>query len=799
MGGLLQDLRHGVRALLKNRAYTAVAVVALSLGIGANTAVFSVVNAALLRPRPYLNSPRLVYVAEGDKTKGPEQFGAVSPADFWDWQAESRAFEHLTGFTGGGFTLTGIEAPETFPGVRVATNFFDTFGAAPLLGRTFRAEDGVTRSAGAIVLSHRLWQRRFGADPGIVGKTLGDTGTVVIGVMPPDFKFPADAECWTPLARDAGEMKLRAERYFNVIGLVRPGQTVEGAEAELKAVAARLEAAYPNSNKNTTALVTPLRERMTRDVRPSLLVLLGAVAFVLLIACANVANLMLARAAGRRKELAVRQALGATRWRVARQLLSESLLLGLAGGAAGLLLALWARDFLLGLLPENYAHLQLQDHVRLDPAVLLFTLGAALLVGLVFGLIPAWQASRPDVNEWLKEGGRGGDGSEHRHTRALLVVAEVALSLVLLAGAALLVQSFVRLRRAELGFDPRGVVATNVSVPPAKYRDEPSRVEFIRRMQEQAAAAPGVEAVAVSSGLAFPYLYFPFNIEGRPMASDARVLYDSVSANYFRVLRARMKAGREFTELDRAGAPAVAIINETLARQYFPDGDALGQVISINYLGRRVRREVVGVVKDVSQGELGKVAPQIYVPYQQQTWFGASLVVRAAGDAESVKREVQRAVWAVDKTQPPAKFDAAEALLGKSLAEPRLYTVLLGAFAALAVLLAGVGIYGVMSYTVARRTREIGVRVALGAQAADVLRLVVGQGMRLALAGVGLGLLASFALTRLLAGLLYGVGASDPLTFAGVAALVALVALAACYVPARRATKVDPMVALRYE
>ncbi|MDQ3256417.1 MAG: ABC transporter permease, partial [Acidobacteriota bacterium] len=439
------------------------------------------------------------------------------------------------------------------------------------------------------------------------------------------------------------------------------------------------------------------------------------------------------------------------------------------------------------------------DHVRIDGAVLLFTFGAALFVGLVFGLIPAWQASRPDVNEWLKEGGRGGEGLQNQRTRGLLVVSEVALSLVLLTGAALLIQSFVRLGRAKLGFDPRGVIATNIGISPAKFREEPARVEFIRRMQEGVAAAPGVESVAVSTGIAFPYLYFPFNIEGRPMASDARVLYDSISPNYFRVLRSQVKAGREFTDLDRAGTPPVAIINETLARQYFADAEPLGEVISINYLGRRVKREIVGVVRDISQGELGKVAPQIYVPYQQQTWFSASLIVRAVGDAEAVKRDVQSAIWAVDKTQPPAKFDAAEVLLGKSLAAPRLYTTLLGTFAILAVVLAGVGIYGVMSYTVARRTREIGVRVALGAQRGDVLRLVVGQGMKRVLVGVVVGLFASFALTRLIAGLLYGVSASDPRTFAGVALLLALVALLACYVPARRATKVDPMVALRYE
>lgn len=799
MKTLWQDFRYAARTLRKNAGVTMIALIALALGIGANTAIFSVVNAVLLKPLPYLSSPRLVYVAEGDKTKGAEQFAGVSPADYWDWQKESTSFEHLTGFSGGGFTLTGIETPETFFGTRVATNFFQTFGATAIHGRTFLPEDGQTTTANTIILSHRLWQRRFGGDPKIVGQTLGDTGTMVIGVMPPDFKFPTYAECWTPLARNSSEMKLRAERYFNVIGLLKPGQTVEGAGAELRDIAARLEAQYPNSNKNTTTLVTPLREQMTRDVKKSLLVLLGAVGFVLLIACANVANLMLARAAARRRELAIRQALGATRWAIVRQLLVESLLLSLAGGAAGLLLALWVRDFLVGMLPENYAHLQLQDHVRLDAAVLLFTFGASLFVGLVFGLIPAWQASRPDVNEWLKEGGRGGEGLQNQRTRGLLVVSEVALSLVLLVGAALLVQSFVRLSRAEPGFDVRGLIATSVGISPAKYREEPARVEFIRRMQEGVAAAPGVESVAISTGAAFPYLYFPFNIESRPMTSDARVLYDSISPNYFRVLRARMKSGREFTDSDRAGATQVAIINDTLAKQYFADAEPLGQTISVNYLGSRVKREIVGVVRDISQGEFGKVAPQIYVPYSQQTWFSASLVVRAAGDIEAVQKNVQNAVWSVDKTQSPAKFDAAETLLGKSLAAPRLYTTLLGAFAALALVLAGVGIYGVMSYTVARRTREIGVRVALGAQRGDVLRLVVGQGMKRVLVGVGVGLVASFALTRLIAGLLYGVTASDPWTFAGVALLLSLVALVACYLPARRATKVDPMVALRYE
>ncbi|MBA3949860.1 MAG: ABC transporter permease, partial [Acidobacteria bacterium] len=474
--------------------------------------------------------------------------------------------------------------------------------------------------------------------------------------------------------------------------------------------------------------------------------------------------------------------------------------LSLAGGIVGLLFAVWGLDLLVGMLPENYAHHQLQDHVRIDAAVLLFTFGAALFVGLVFGLIPAWQASRPDVNEWLKEGGRGGEGLQNQRTRGLLVISEVALSLVLLTGAALLIQSFVRLNRAELGFDPRGVIATDIAISPAKFREEPARVEFIRRMQEGVAAAPGVESVAVSSGLAFPYLYFPFNIEGRPMASDARVLYDSISPNYFRVLRSRVKAGREFTDLDRAGTPPVAIINETLARQYFADSEPLGEVISINYLGRRVKREIVGVVRDISQGELGKVAPQIYVPYQQQTWFGASLIVRrAAGDAGAVKKDVQSAIWAVDKTQPPAKFDAAEVLLGKSLAAPRLYTTLLGAFAILALVLAGIGIYGVMSYTVARRTREIGVRVALGASRMRVLKDVLGDALKLVVPGIGLGLLLSVFWVRSVDPSWYPLGGVEPLVYASAAGLALLVAMLAGIPSARRASAVQPIIAMRAE
>ncbi len=798
MNNLWPDVRYGARMLWQRPGFTLVAVIALALGIGANTAVFSVVNAVLLRPLPYLTD-RLVIVESGKTQIAPQEFGGASPADFWDWQTQSQSFEQLAVVSGDGFTLTGVDAPESFPGARVSPNFFQTIKSGPLLGRTFSAEDGDLKAADTIVLSYRLWQRRFGGDPKIVGQTLGNTGTMVIGVMPPDFKYPADAELWTPLARASGEMRNRANRYFTVIGLVKSGQTLAAAQAELKTIAARLAAEHPDTNRDVTVSLTPFRARLVRDVRPALLVLLGAVGLVLLIACANVANLLLARAATRQKEMAIRLALGARRWHIVRQLLVESLMLALAGGALGLLLALWGRDLLLGLLPETYAYLSLQEQVRLDGAVLLFTLLAAVLTGVIFGLIPAWQASRPAVNEWLKDGSRGAAGAHGRRTRGALVVAEMALALVLLVSAGLLLNSFVRLRRVELGFDARNLFTLSLAMPFAQFHDDAARVRFIQQVREQVAQTPGVETVEVTSGTPLPYLNFLTNIVGQPATPEIEARYDSISAEYFRGLHARMLAGREFNNLDTAAAPNVAIINETFARRAFAGAKPIGQRLSLNYLGQPVEREIVGVVKDLNQGELGKIKPQVYVPYQQQPWLSAALLVRAAHDPAGVQQAAQRAIWAVDKNQPLSKTDAMEAALSNTLAEPRLYTTLLGVFAALALLLAALGIYGVMAYSVTQRTHEIGVRMALGASRGDVLRLIVSQGLRLALIGVSLGLCVALALTRVLASLLYGMSATDPATFIIIPLLLIGVALLACYIPARRATRVDPMIALRYE
>ncbi|HEX5707827.1 MAG TPA: ABC transporter permease, partial [Pyrinomonadaceae bacterium] len=656
MGTLLQDVRYGVRVLLKRPAFTAVVVATLALGVGANTAIFSVVYGVLVRPMPYVGDERLVNIESGSKRAGTDQYGGVSPADFWDMQAESRSFEHLAAIRGGGFSLSGVENPEMIPAAGVSASFFTALRARPLMGRAFTGEDEFTTAPEVVILSHRLWQRRFGGDPQIIGQTLGDTGATVVGVMPDDFTFPVQAEMWMPLWRDSGEMKNRANRYFGVVGRLRDDASAESAAAELEAITAPLHAADPKAGGEIGVRARPLREWLVREVKSSLLVLVGAVAFVLLVACANVANLMLARAASRRKEMAVRAAMGASRWRLMRQLLTESLLLALAGSAAGLLLAAWGRDILTLLLPEAYAHLQLASQARIDTTVLLFTLGVALLTGVVFGLAPAWQASRPAASEWLKESGRSTEGPQGRRTRSALVVAEVAMALVLLVGAGLLIQSFVRLRRVELGFDPRNLSSVGVTTSFARHPTDAARAQFVRQVREEVAGVGGVESAVISSGSPFPYLNFSFTIEGRPDAGEAPAVYDSVSPDYFRALGARLVAGREFDARDRVDAPRVAVVNQTLARQHFAGEDPLGKRVSINYLGQPQTWEIVGVVSDINQGEPGRVKPQIYVPYDQQPWLSATLLVRTRGDAEAARRGVQSAIWAVDKTQPVAKF-----------------------------------------------------------------------------------------------------------------------------------------------
>src|ERR1041384_446245 len=804
MNTLLKDIRYSLRLLIKKPGFTVVALVALALGIGANTAIFSIVNAVLLRPLPYSDPSRLVSAQAMNSINPQHDVDGVSPADFWDWKDQSQAFEELAAMSGGGsFSLRDADQPDIFNGARVSYNFFQTLGVQPLIGRVFESDDGNPGAPDTVVLSYRLWVRRFGSDPAVVGKTFNsiEGGTTVIGIMPPDFKFPSYAEVWTPLSRNSSEMLNRSNRYFIAIGRFKPDQTISSAEAELKTIAGRLETEHPQSNKGWTAHLRPLRETIMGSTRTPLLVLLGAVACVLLIACTNVANLLLARAATRRKEMAIRLALGAGRWRLMRQLLTESVVLGIAGGALGLLIAAWGLDLLIGILPLSEAY-QFPVEIRIDRTVMVFTLAISVITGIVFGLAPAWQASKPDVSEWLKEGGRTGSAVSHQRTRSALIVGEIAVALVLLIGAGLLVQSFIRLTRVNLGYDPKNLMTMWVPAPFSRYPTEEAKGRFYKRLLEQVSQVPGADGVTLSSEAWFGFLNFQFNIDGEPLATgDATVRYSAVAPGYFNVLKSQLREGRDFDDHDDAHSPDVAIVNETLARRFFPNGSPIGRRIVLGYLGRRSVREIVGISADIKQEELGSpTKPEMYVPYQQLPWFGVALIIRSASvESLSLKSELQQAIWEVDKTLPVSTPETAEHHLANLVAEPRLYTLLLAVFAAVALLLASIGIYGVISYSVTERTHEIGVRMALGADARNVVALVVRQGMLLALAGVAIGLGAAFALTRVMATLLFGVRATDPVTFIVLSALLAGVALAACFVPARRATRVDPMEALRHE
>jgi putative ABC transport system permease protein len=802
MQALWKDIDYGVRVLAKKPGFTVVALLTLALGIGANTAIFSVINVLLLRPLPYRDPARIVAVGSINPEGGKGMSGGVSPADFWDWQEQSQTFEHLATYSGTGISLHSEEQPESVPSARVSANFFQTFGVEPMLGRAFAPEEGYMSGPKAIMLSHRLWQRRFGGDPAIVGQAIrADDGVAtVVGVMPPDFKMPYYAEAWVPLQRDASEMQLRANRYFSVAGRLIEGQTLESAQAEMRAIAARLEAAYPKDNQNWTVKLTPWREHVAGNARPALLVLMSAVALVLLIACANVAGLLLARATSRRKEMAIRVALGASRRQLFQQLLVESMLLALAGGACGLLLAAWGVKAIVGLLPEFTWTFQalrsVRDDLSIDATVLVFTLATTLLTGIIFGLAPAWQASQLAIVEWLKESSSGREGVRHKRMRGALVVAEIALAIVLLAGAGLLIQSFARMRRVDFGYDPRSLMTMSLSLP------RQNRTLFARQVQEHVAATPGVESVSVMSFATFGGLNFPFNIEGSPLpGGDQNASYSAISPDYFDTLKVKMLSGRQFTDRDRPETPSVAIINETLARQYFAGEDPIGKRIVISYMGQRKSREIIGVVGDIKQEGPGEpTRPEIFVPFDQQPWFAAWLVIRTTGpNPLSVKNGVQNAIWSVNNTMTVSKAEVIEELLDQQVAEPRLYAVLLGVFAAIAMALAAVGVYGITSYSVTERTREIGIRIALGARRRDILGMVIRKGAALTLTGVAIGISAALASSHIMSSLLFEVSANDPFTFVSISVLLTCAALLASYIPARRATKVDAIIALRHE
>ncbi|MCI0408155.1 MAG: ABC transporter permease [Acidobacteria bacterium] len=808
MGTLLQDVRYGLRMLLKNPGFTVVAVLTLALGIGANSTLFSVVNSVLLRPLPFPNPGRLVAVWEFVPEKGWYREPFSFP-DFADWREQTKSFEKMAAYTYVGATLGEGGDAEFVGGAAVSADLFPILSARPRLGRVFTAEEDRPGAARAVILGHGLWERRFHSSPEVLGQTIlldGESCTVV-GVMPETFNFPiggSPRSYWVPLTTDPDtreRVELRGNHYLRAVGLLKEGIGPLQAEADLDTIARRLETAYPGTNHLMRARVLPLHEELVGDVRPALLVLLGAVGFVLLIACANIANLLLARASSRQKEIAIRAALGAGWGRIARQLLVESLLLSLAGGALGLLVAIWGVDFVVRLAPGPIPRI---GEIGLDVRVLAFTLGVSLLTGILSGLAPALRSARASLDPDLREG-RGGEaeGWRRNRVRALLVVSEVALSLVLLAGAGLMLRTFQRLSGVDPGFKPENVLTVSVSLPNASYPNGAQRIAFVDRLLERVGAVPGVRSAATvfTLPLGGSNRSNSFRIPDRPQApeGDPDANYRTISPGYLVSMGIPLLKGRAFTAQDGATTPAVALVNETFARRFFPGEDPIGKVIETDEDGTR-RREIVGVVGDVRFDSLDShLEPEYYVPYPQAPETSVTLVVRAAKDPSSLAPTLREQVRALDPSLPLYAVRTMEEYLAASVADRRVIALLLGSFAAVALALAATGLYGVLAYSVSRRTREIGIRVALGARPADVLKLVVAQGMLLTVAGLGIGLAGGLLLTRFLSGLLFGVRPTDPLTFAGVSALLAGVALLACYLPARRAARVDPVTALHYE
>src|SRR5436309_6821871 len=798
---LWQDVRYGARMLRKNPGFTAVAVLTLALGIGANTAVFSVINATLLRPFPYENPERLIILQERNADGGLQD---ASYLNFADWRSQSTSFESMAAQREGeSFNFSGMGEPERLQGQIVSSNFFRTLGIRPYRGRNFVAEDDRPGAVPATILSYGFWQRRFGADESVVGKaiTLNNQSFTVIGVTPANFQFRTAADVFVPIGLSAERFKLRGrDPGVGVVARLKPAVSIAQAESELNAIAARLEQEYPETNTGKRVRVESLHESFVGGTRLSLLTLLGAVGLVLLIACANVANLLLVRASTRQREMALRAALGAAQWRIVRQLLGESLLLAALGGVLGVLLAYWGTNLITSYLPGDVPLLR---EVAIDSTVFVFTLGLSLLAGIVFGMAPAWQASRANLTQALQEGGRGSTGSRQR-LRSALVVSEIALTLAVLVGAGLLIRSFWRLQQVDSGFDARNVLMMQISVKAGP--GEGAIAALFQQLREKVRSLPGVKSVAVSDGL--PILrdanWSPFNIEGRPPPEPGNQTWAiryTVSPEYFQTLGIQLLKGREFTAQDTLNSPPVAIIDETFARQHFQNEDPLGKGLILT-LPDGPGIEIVGVVRHVKHAGLDERAagsPQFYLNVNQRRASASHLLVRSVVDPLSLAGAVRDQVWALSKDQPVYNVRTMQQLVSQSIAPRRFSALLMVIFGFVALVLASIGLYGMMSYSVSQRTSEIGIRVALGAQRRDVLTLVIKQAIRLALLGVVAGLVTALALARLLRNLLFGVGAADPLTFGVVAFVLLSVAFLASFVPARRAAKVDPMIALRYE
>ncbi|MBI3664923.1 MAG: ABC transporter permease [Acidobacteria bacterium] len=803
---MLQDLRYAFRMLLKSSGFTAVAVLTLALGIGANSAIFSVVTGVLLKPLAYHEPSRLVMVFEHNQFSARDN---ASPANFLDWREQNKAFVDLAATARRGYVLTSVEgrsaAAERLQGAAVSASLFPMLGVSPVRGRNFLPEDDRPEANRAVILSYRLWQRSFGADPDLIGKALTLDGEkyTVVGVMPAAFQFPdKDVELWMPIEREIPyrDMHWRGSHYLSVVGRLKPDVLVEQARDEMTSIALHIKEAHPDELTPASVSVVPLQEYVVGEARRALMVLLGAVAFVLLIACVNVANLLLARATARAREIAIRSALGAGRRRLVRQLLTESVLLSLAGGILGVILAQWGTDALIALGPDTIPR---ASEVRVDGWVLAFTLAVSVLTGLLFGIVPALAASKTDVHESLKEGGRTSAGGGR--LRSSLVVAEIALSLVLMIGAGLLVASFGRLLGVDPGIHPDNVLTLRLALADPPYDNRAVFLAFYRRVQERLKTLPGVEAAAAINSLPLTPRDFAntFSIPGRPPLLPGEFLSAEmrwVSPDYFRVMGIPLLKGRTITDRDTEETPRVVVISETMARRWWPNEDPLGKRISIAYGGEFVP-EIVGVAGDVRNGLDLEPLPYMYVAYTQLPRDEMYLVARFSGtlNAATLAGMVRREVQALDKDIAVYRVRTMEQVLAVSVGERRFHMLLLGVFASLAMALAAVGIYGVTAYGITQRTREIGLRMALGARRRNVVGMLIGQAMTLAGAGVALGLAGAFALTRFMSGLLFGVTATDPQTFALVSLLLAAVVLAASYIPARRAAQLDPMAALRYE
>jgi putative ABC transport system permease protein len=814
MNGLIQDFRYALRQLRKSPGFAAVAVITLALGIGFNTAIFSVVNAVLLRPLAFADASRLVriwHVPPEKSFPGMTTF-PVSAANYLDWERQTQVFDHMAIYSYHGFTVTGGDKPEQLSAGAVSSGFFATLGVQPILGRVLSPEEDQPGRSHVVVLSYRLWQEHFGGNPGIVGHDINLDGQpyLVAGVMPSNFQFPDFAKMWTPMAWTDQERAVRGEHHSIVIARLKPGVELKQAQAEMNTMSDRLQQQYPDDDKGWGAVVVPMQQDLVSDVRPALLVLLGAVAFVLLIACVNVANLALAKTFSRQKEIAIRTALGATSVRILRQILTETVLLALSGGALGLAFAHFAVRFIVAFLADKLPH---SIEVGLDSKVLIFTAVISVITGIVAGVLPAWRLTRRDVNQALKQGlGRtDADAGGHR-TRSVLVVSEVALSLILLIGAGLMIRSFQNLRNVNPGFDSRQVLTMSVMVSRAKFPSPDQAISFFDRVLQRVRSLPGVESAAVIDNIPLTGgSHQPIAIEGRPvvpMSEQPEVDVRLVSAGYMSAMHIPTLRGRGLSDTDVAGRPAVVLVSESMARQFWPGEDPVGKRLTLTFYPEAIR-EVVGVVGDVKLDSLDEMRPSatLYFPLDQVSvpaaggWrsFPMTLLVRSRSGSGELASAVSNAVHEADRDIPLVDISTMDELVENSLSQQRFNMLLLGAFAALALLLAAVGIYSVLSYSVKRSVREIGIRLALGAPVGEVLRMVVFEAMKPTLLGVAIGTAGALALGRVLSSLIFGVRPTDPLTFVAVAALLAAVALVASIVPAYRATKVDPMVALRYE